>query len=318
MDSWLSAAAPYFAAEARAHGCELSLHPDGGFAGQIRLPDGSMRYFVRSSYDINTAGAWHIARDKALTRHFLQIMGYPIIPGRAFLAGHADRGWDAAVAYAAEIGYPLMVKINSGSGGRGVERVDDDRELEATLRRAFALDNVVVVERYVAALRDYRVLVLDGNVLLAYERRPASLVGDGTSTVDELIDRLLPGKSLPTETIERTLSREGRSRTAIPRRGEVVRLLDVANLEFGGTAFDVSDSLGPELRRLAAGASRDMGLRLCGVDLLAGNAASVDAYIVEINGSPTIHNFARLCRIGEARLHALYGALFTAMTGLER
>src|ERR1051326_5043888 len=303
QDSWLSAAAPYFAAAAREHNCELSLHPDGGFAGQIRLPDGSMKYFVRSSYDINTAGAWHVARDKALTKYFLESMGYPTIPGRACFAGHAERGCDAAMAYAAEIGFPLMIKVNSSSGGHGVERVDDDHEIEATLRRAFALDSIVVIEQYFAALRDSRVLVLDENVLLAYERRPASVVGDGASTIDELIDRQLPGKPPPAESVERTLARAGLSRAAIPHRGNVVRLLDVANLESGGTALDVS---------------RDRGLRLCGVDLLAEHAAAPRAYIVEINGSPTIHNFAHLCHIGEARLLALYGALFVAMTGLER
>jgi D-alanine-D-alanine ligase-like ATP-grasp enzyme len=323
MDSRFNFAAPYFADAAREAGCELLLHPDGGFAGQIRLPDGSKRYFVRSSYDINLAGAWHVARDKALTKDFLQMMGYPVLPGRAFFSDRlggelsSARGREAASRYAAEIGFPVMVKANSSSGGHGVERADDAGELDAALSRAFRVDEIALVERYAPAMRDYRLLVLDGEILVAYERRPAAVIGDGVSSIRELVDRRPAGKSPASERIEAAIARPGFSWSSMPERGVVVRLVDVANLEQGGTAVDVTESLSADLAAMAIGATRDMGLRLCGVDVLVDDAAAPSAaYVIEMNASPTIHNFATLCR--EERLRGLYSALFGAMTGSGR
>jgi len=44
----------------------------------------------------------------------------------------------------------------------------------------------VIVERYYVG-RDHRVLVVDGRVAVA-ERVPAHVVGDGKSTIEELIE----------------------------------------------------------------------------------------------------------------------------------
>jgi len=76
------------------------------------------------------------------------------------------------VRLAAEIGYPVMVKVNVGGSGTGMIRYDSAEELEAAVADGLTpvgVDGVALVQEYVPA-RDARVIrceVLDGKLLYA-------------------------------------------------------------------------------------------------------------------------------------------------------
>ena len=80
-----------------------------------------------------------------------------------------------------------MLKPRSGESGEGVTC---DIESAADLARAFVaaapLDSELVLERQVAG-SVYRLLILDGELLDVVRRDPTSVVGDGASTVRDLI-----------------------------------------------------------------------------------------------------------------------------------
>ena len=73
---------------------------------------------------------------------------------------------------AAEIGYPVMVKVNVGGSGAGMVRYDSAEALEAAVAEGLTpvgVDGVALVQAYVPA-RDARVIrceVLDGKLLYA-------------------------------------------------------------------------------------------------------------------------------------------------------
>src|SRR4029079_6156612 len=89
------------------------------------------------------------------------------------------------------LGYPCVVKPLDGNHGRGVHL---DLRNEAHVGRAFpgALreprSREVVVETYIHG-NDYRCLVIGGKVAAIAERVPASVTGDWTSSVRQLVDR---------------------------------------------------------------------------------------------------------------------------------
>jgi D-alanine-D-alanine ligase-like ATP-grasp enzyme len=309
MPQDLSFSARYLRIAAENRGWQVTLHPDGAFAGEVRLDDGTSRFFVRSTYDINTAGAMLVARDKGLTKFFLSRLGHPVLPGRTLVGDPAP-----AREYAAELGYPVMVKANAEAGGAGIERVDSSGELDGAVARAFAFGNVVLLEPYVAGMRDYRLLVLDGELLLAYERIPFSIAGDGQSTIRELAQAAVrraeaQGTGKP-DVARIDPARLGRTWSDVPGEGESLRLSDVANLSQGGSAIEVAPS--PELERLAIRAARDMNLRFCGVDILTDGRTH---WLLELNASPTIHQFATLCHLSDERLTAIFDRVLVAMVG---
>ncbi|MFL5294779.1 MAG: RimK family alpha-L-glutamate ligase [Phenylobacterium sp.] len=73
---------------------------------------------------------------------------------------------------AAEVGYPVMVKVNVGGSGTGMIRYDSAEELEAAVADGLTpigVDGVALVQEYIPA-RDARVIrceVLDGKLLYA-------------------------------------------------------------------------------------------------------------------------------------------------------
>lgn len=308
----LSFGARFLREAAAKRGWAVTLHPDGAFAGEIRLPDGRVRFFVRSTYDINAAGAALVARDKELTKFFLARLGHPVLPGRTFFSERVERDFGrdvhAAGEYARELGYPVMVKVNSGAGGTGIERVAAPADFGAALERAFAIEDVILIEPYVAGMRDYRLLILDGELLLAYERRPFAVTGNGRSTIRELVDvavRTAIARGTGTPDVRRFRCEWN----AVPGEGELARLLDVANLSQGGSAVEVDPD--SAILRLAVEATRAMGLRFCGVDILSDDAER--RWILELNASPTIHQFAALCGLSDARLGEVFERVLLAM-----
>ena len=80
---------------------------------------------------------------------------------------------------------PCVLKPLDGNHGRGVCL---DLMGEADVREAFEIAKeesrrgVIVVESQITG-KDYRCLIIDGRVAAIAERVPASVTGDGTSTV---------------------------------------------------------------------------------------------------------------------------------------
>src|SRR5207253_6464045 len=111
--------------------------------------------------------------------------------------------------------------------------------------------------------------------------------------------------------------RQRRLPSSVLEDGECIYLLDNANLSTGGDAVDVTADLHPEFRELAIRITRDMGLRLCGVDIITPDARlPVNQYVLlEINGAPGLDNYAS---IGELQAEIVDGLYLKILQALER
>jgi acetyl-CoA carboxylase, biotin carboxylase subunit len=121
------------------------------------------------------AGAIDAMGDKINARNLMAAAGVPIAPGTADPVADAD----AAVAAAADIGYPVMIKAAAGGGGMGMAAVADEAALrtEYDKVRGFAErmfgDGSVLLERYFPSVRHIEVQILglaDGRVVALGER----------------------------------------------------------------------------------------------------------------------------------------------------
>jgi len=73
--------------------------------------------------------------NKVIARRIAQETGLPVIPATGNLP-HGVRGEQQALDFAAQSGYPVMIKAVSGGGGRGIRLVENDKELLAGLKRS--------------------------------------------------------------------------------------------------------------------------------------------------------------------------------------
>jgi len=311
-------------------GIKVALEKEWGIVGQIAYPNGRKRYFRGTTVDINTMGASEIARDKDYAKIFMQKMGYPVIPWKKFYSKEwariikSDQTIDKAWPKVKELGLPVFVKPNSKSQGVGVVYVQNKSEFEKAFRIASHLDNVILVEKAVVG-KDYRVVILDNQVISAYERIPLSVVGDGRNTITELINRrqdefLRAGREktflLNDQRIVMTFKREKISLATVLPKGKLVKLLHNANLSTGGTSVDVTDYVHPFYKREAIRLTKDMGLRLCGVDLMIVGDIMTPAkewYVLEINSAPGLDHYASMGRKQERIVEALYTKVIIAM-----
>ncbi|HUS15541.1 MAG TPA: cyanophycin synthetase [Chloroflexia bacterium] len=311
-------------------GVRVDLEPEFRYAGRITGPDGRHHYFRNTHFDLNGEGAAETARDKGYAAYFMALLGYPVPEGRTFFApamlrwAGATRDRDRAYEYARELGFPVIVKPNNGSQGRGVARVYTRRDLDRALAAIFARENVALVQRPVAG-DDYRIVVLDASVVCAYRRTPLSVTGDGVRSIRELLARkhatyAESGRAttipLGDFRIPMHLRRARLSLDAVPAGGKVVTLMDNANLSTGGEAQDVSADLHPKWAILAVTLTREMGLRYCGVDIISTDpidSPPAEYVVLEINPAPGLDHFVHLGPQQTAIVARMYEQILQAL-----
>ena len=211
---------------------------------------------------------------------------------------------DASDAWAAaeEIGGPVVVKPRYGNQGRGVSvNLSTREEVERAWHVAREQDAAVVVERFVSG-DDYRLLVVGGAVVAAARRHPPTVRADGSSTVQELIDRVNEdprrcgdhATSLSPVVIDEVamavLAEQGLSPESVPCLDRIVLLRQNANLSTGGTSEDVTDHVHPDVASRAVEAARIIGLDIAGIDVVTTDIRhpleTQRGVVVEVNAGP--------------------------------
>jgi len=214
-----------------------------------------------------------VTNRKSITRQILTAAGLPVARGREATTEEEVR--DSFV----ELGGPGVVKPTTGSGGRGVTTdIQSAEEAVAAAAPILQSGRTVLVEELVAAI-DLRVCVVAGRATGATLRVPANVVGDGTSSIAELVeakdslresnDYARHQRVLLTPEKERFLAARGMTSATIPEEGQRVFLHHVANISAGGDSYEVLDRLHPEVADLAVRAASLFPSSLhAGIDLL--------------------------------------------------
>jgi cyanophycin synthetase len=262
----------------------------------VHLGYGKHRRLIQAAMTERTSAvAVDIASDKELTKTLLRDAGIEV-PHGALARSEAE-----AVEVLEIVGAPVVVKPYNMSQGKGVSlNLTTAAQVVQAYRAAKQYATKVVVERQFAG-RDYRVLVINGKVAAASERVPAHVVGDGESTIAELVEAVNrhPARG---EDHERPLTKIAvdaamaeflrRRRLTLrdtPKSGEVVYLRECANLSTGGTARDVTDLIHPQVAATCERAARIIGLDICGIDLILDDIAMApgpDNGVIEVNAAP--------------------------------
>ncbi len=270
----------------------IRLIPD---ANLVQIGYGAaMRRIWTAETDQTSAIAETISRDKDLTKSLLSSCGVPVPEGREVES--AEDAWEAAQ----DIGLPVCIKPVDGNHGRGVF-IDVKTREEVEKAYAVALDegSGVLVERSLPGT-EHRLLVVGGKLAAACRGDMVCVVGDGKSTVRELIELQINSdpRRGPTElhplslirldsaaTME--LSRQGLDAGSVPPTGKEVLIQRNAN-----HAFDVTDQVHPDNAALAALAARIVGLDIAGIDLVAQDISKPlldqGGAIVEVNAGPSL------------------------------
>jgi len=242
--------------------------------------------------------AVEISCDKEDTHNLLRDLGLPVPQQRMV---YSER---AAVRAARTIGYPVVLKPLDANHGRGVSiNLVEDEQVETAfgVARENARGRSVLVESFIEGM-DHRMLVVNNELVAVAKRVPGHVVGDGESTIAELVDAVNqdPRRGIGHEKVltrleldqqaERLMTKAGHDASTVLPEGEVFYLRSTANLSTGGTAIDLTDVVHPDNREMAVRAVQSVGLDVGGVDFLTSDITQsykeVGGAIVEINAAP--------------------------------
>ncbi|MCK7614411.1 ATP-dependent carboxylate-amine ligase [Roseibium sediminicola] len=301
-----------------ARGLRLTLGDPHGHAGHVENRAGKRWFFKGTRFDLNPYGAAEVANDKAYTCRFLSEAGIAVpkshfVPAKDIRTG--KRPPEDVLDFAEDTGFPLYVKPNEGQEGIGVMRVDTYHTLQNALHILAKSHEAMLVQEEIRGT-DLRILVLDGEVLCAFERHAPEVTGDGTSSLAELVDAhpsIDPGDGR----IDFELSQQALMLESVPEAGRTVSLLPVSNLSSGGTAKIITAALAPELHAMARQAVKTLGLRYAGVDLIVPFVQRPDtkAVVLEVNAAPGLANLYRRGWEETAAVKQVYEKVFEATFG---
>lgn len=298
---------------------QVLVEPEYGYVARIKYNDGSFRVTYGNDLGLNPGASEDLAKDKGHTKFMLRSMGVDCPEGKEFLLpwwhdaikpsqeqrGNTDmRTIDLAIDYIdQDIGYPVYVKPVSGSKGGDVYKVDDPNELIDVFRLYEEKKVRVAVVEKAVIMPDYRIVVLDGELISAYQRIPLAVTGNGIDTTEALIDKLqnqylLEGRDTRLDAYEpritQYLGKAGLTLNYIPGDGEKLTLASISNLSAGGTSLDVTDTISPYWVELAVKVAAGFNLRLCGLDLACNDITSGESpySVLEVNSTPGLDHFA--------------------------
>jgi len=150
-----------------------AIHPGYGFLAE----NGDFADLCATSGVIFVGPSGDVMRsmgDKVRARETMQKAGVPIVPGTTKALSDEE-----AIRFAAEIGFPVMVKATAGGGGKGMRLVKQAGEMDQALKRArgearasFGNDSLYV-EKFVEQPRHIEIQVLadrHGNTVHLFER----------------------------------------------------------------------------------------------------------------------------------------------------
>ena len=263
----------------------------------IMLGQGCNQKIICSSVASTTSSlAENLASDKDATRTLLYQSHIPVPMGT--LISELEELEEAVK----EIGFPAVTKPVDGNHGRGITtRINTLEQARNGFFEAKKISEDVILEQFIKG-NDYRFLVINFKLVAVAERTPAMVLGDGTSTINELVneinmdfhrgdghERALTKISLDAGT-ESILMENNLTLNSVLPVGEILYLKETANLSTGGTAKDVTDMVHPANVFLAERIARLMNLDICGIDIIAQDVKNPitekNGAVIEVNSGP--------------------------------
>jgi cyanophycin synthetase len=252
--------------------------------------------FRATMTDKTSSIAVDLASNKDETKKMLQDAAIPVAKGMCII----DESEVETVID--KVGFPLVFKPLDGNHGKGASiNVKTLEEAKAAFEHAKKYSRKIIVEKFISGF-DFRILVINHRFIAAALREPAHVIGDGVSTIQQLIEiensdsrrgygheNVLTEISIDRETRDE-LAKNNLTLETILKKGEKTYLKGTANLSTGGTSTDVTDIVHPNNIFIFERISRVIGLDICGIDIMATNLHEplevTGGVVLEVNAAP--------------------------------
>ena len=238
--------------------------------------------------------------NKVVTKKILEDRGIKVPSGDEFF--NLEEALKKAHRY---INKAIVVKPKSTNFGLGISIFKEganEEDIKEAFKLAFIHDNTVLVEEFING-KEYRFLVIGDKVPGILHRVPANVVGDGKSTIKELVEEKnkssLRGKGYKTplekinldDNARLFLKQVGKDFDYIPEKDEIVYLRENSNISTGGDSIDYTDLIPQRFKDMAVKSAKAVGANICGVDMMIEdyNDENTRYVKIDLNFNPASH-----------------------------
>src|SRR6266481_6737484 len=245
-----------------------------------------------SWYPQNNATASTLASDKYFANSILERAGAATLGGEYFFlhdrhrarraAGH-DR--EDALEHFRQSGATAFVKPLLGSRGDFAQVVHGEASLVRYLDEVSQYYDSILIQPVVSGL-EYRIFLLDDEVVHSARKYPPFVSGDGVRSIGELL--IAHNEALRSRGLSPVSATPDAALDIVLPKGERWSIPGRMNLSAGGTMMlEVPPSDAAPV--LASKAARALGLRVAAVDMFTGIGGEPDAMrVIEVNSNPSI------------------------------
>ena len=257
-----------------------------------------------NAYPLNNAPAASVARDKVFAYQVLAQAGFRLpdfdyyFLHDAYRAVRGDgRERDNIADGAARIGFPLFVKPLDGSRGNLAEIVNTSQDLSVQIERIAAVHHGVILQSVLTG-PEYRLFMIDDEVLFLYRRNPPFFVGDGIRTIsdflaDENNHRVAQGLTpitLESPFLQQSLKDHGLTIDTPLTKGAHFPYLATANVSAGGEINDFTETVPAHLATWGHRVLAALSLRIGAIDFFSphGVLDTDQLDLIEVNSNPSV------------------------------
>lgn len=191
--------------------------------------------------------------------------------------------------------YPVIIKDSCGSDSIGIfPFIKDKKETLKILTKELPKYHTMVAQQMVFG-KEYRVLILGNKAIGALEMITPHIIGDGISTVKQLITKkqnATKRRSKFDKKLIQILQEQNVTLESIVPIKKIIYFKKNSCLAEGGETKNVTGIINKEVEKICVKAAKMVGKHLVGIDIICKDISKLPTkktfYILEINGKPDL------------------------------
>ena len=260
-----------------------------------------VRYLSGNKFDLNGHALGNIMDDKYATYEVLNNLNIPVCHHIIFyrennlnpFAIDCHTKEDLLTCFN-KYNSNVVIKPNRGSMGLGVYHITNVNDLYEKTNLLFKDNYSISMCPFYNIKNEYRVIILDNEIKLLFKKINPVVIGDGKSTLKELLIKFNKGYysniDIP---------------NVIPKKDEVYPYDFKFNLSRGSIAStDIDNNLKNEISKLALNVSKKVGITFASIDIIETN--NHELLVMEINSGVTIDKVTKYIKNGRNIAKEIY------------
>lgn len=235
----------------------------------------------------------HFTSSKLLTQKVLKKFGYHVIETQAIRIADFPSALDLRKSLmSAEYQFPILIKPDRGQDGQNIAIAETKAQLTLAARTHFSNGSDFLIQPIIRQT-EYRILIVDNEVVLMHSKHNQSVIGDGVSTIAKLLSAVPEKKKDPVFIQWQHTKHASKPTTVLP----VGTRFEYHLTKIPTTVFYETKKIPPAAKKWALTLAQTISSPVVGIDVFIPDSfMDTSAYtIIELNTNPAVYYLPTRC-----------------------